>query len=172
MMDFLNRIRFYFIKVNLLVFILISIVMTLLAEKIPDRAYYYKKWLYRERKWEDGGHFYERMFGVKSWKAKLPDISDFMKWRFNKKHFAQNNKDYLAVFLTESCKSELTHWMIILSTLLFKFWNDWISVLLILSVAALLNLPYIIIQRYNRPRLKRLLRRNVAHEYELASAKT
>lgn len=172
MMDILDRMQLYFIKVNLFIFILFSIVMTLIAEKMPTKIYYYKKWLYRERQWEDGGHIYERIFGVKSWKAKLPDISDFMKWRFNKKHFAKNNNNYLFAFLTESCKAEFTHWMIIMSTLIFKFWNNWSSVLLIMSIAMLLNLPYIIIQRYNRPRLKRLLRRNYEHDYEFVSAKT
>jgi glycosyl-4,4'-diaponeurosporenoate acyltransferase len=106
-------IRIKFFRVNLLIFILLSLGMTLICQEMPARIYCYKKWLFRERKWEHGGHIYERFFSVKRWKSNMPDISDFMKWRFNKKHLAESNSDYLSVFLTESCKSEFTHWMII-----------------------------------------------------------
>lgn len=169
--DLVNLVKFKFFRVNLLVFILFSLAMTFICEKLPDKIYYYKKWLFRERHWEQSGKIYETYFGVKSWKSKLPDISDFMKWRFNKKHLSESSSNYLSVFLTESCKSEFTHWMIILSTLLFSLWNDWATTLLMFIIATLLNLPYIIIQRYNRPRLIKLLKRNKINEYELSAAK-
>lgn len=164
-MQFLNIFKIRFIRVNLLIFILFSMAMTLIAEKMPEKIYGFRLWLYRERKWESGGKVYERLFMVKAWKTRLPDISDFMKWRFNKKHFEHNDKGYLSIFLTESCKSELTHWMIIFSTVTFKLWNDWGSVLLLFLIASFLNLPYIIIQRYNRPRLIRLYYKNGLGEY-------
>lgn len=164
-------IRLLFFRVNLLIFILFSLTMTIVCEKMPSDLYSYKKWLFRERKWEDKGRIYERLFRVKSWKSKLPDISDFMKWRFNKKHLAESGSDYLSIFLTESCKSEFTHWMIILSTLLFRLWSDFTSTFFFLLLASVLNLPYIIIQRYNRPRLIHLLKRNNIGNFELTPAK-
>lgn len=167
----MSMFRFKFFKVNLLIFILISLAMTFICEKVPVRVYHYKKWLFRERRWEHGGLLYEQLFRVKKWKSKLPDISDFMKWRFNKKHLAESSTDYLSVFLTESCKSEFTHWMIIASTVLFNLWNNFSAVLLMFIIACILNLPYIIIQRYNRPRLIRLMRRNCIGDYELSAAK-
>jgi glycosyl-4,4'-diaponeurosporenoate acyltransferase len=169
--NFVCVVRFTFFRINLLVFILISLSMTFICEKVPSRVYYYKKWLFRERGWENGGRIYEYYFGVKKWKSKLPDISDFMKWRFNKKHLAEASSDYLSVFLTESCKSEFTHWMIIASTLFFNFWNDIATSAFMVIIACLLNMPYIIIQRYNRPRLIKLLRRNNINEYVFSAAK-
>jgi len=171
MANLVCMIRLLFFRVNLLLFILISLTMTIVCEKIPDGFYNYKMWLFRERKWESGGQIYEHFFGVKRWKSKLPDISDFMKWRFNKKHLAQRGSGYLYVFLAESCKSEFTHWMIICSTLLFRFWSNFWSTLVIFLLAAILNLPYIIIQRYNRPRLIRLLSKKHVNEFELSTAK-
>lgn len=155
-----GAVRLRLFKMNIIVFILISLVMTLVCDKIPSKLYDYKKWMFRVRKWEHGGLFYEKYLMVKKWKSKLPDISDFVKWRFNKKHLAESDSEYLSVFLTESCKSEFTHWMIILSTVIFAFWNDSLTTFLFFVAASLLNLPYIIIQRYNRPRLIKLLRRN------------
>jgi glycosyl-4,4'-diaponeurosporenoate acyltransferase len=168
--DLIDFVKFRFFRVNLLTFILFSLAMTIICEKIPKKLYHYKKWLFRERNWEQGGRIYE-IFGVKKWKSKLPDISDFMKWRFNKKHLAESSSNYLSVFLTESCKSEFTHWMIIISTLFFELWNDWVTTLFMFVIACFLNLPYIIIQRYNRPRLIKLLRRNKISEYEFSAAK-
>lgn len=170
-MDYLvNMVKFKFFRVSLLIFIFISLAMTFICEKIPDNIYQYKKWLFRERRWENGGRIYENYFKVKKWKSKLPDISDFMKWRFNKKHLAEVNNKYLSVFLTESCKSEFTHWMIIMSTMLFNFWNDYITTIFIFMIACLLNLPYIIIQRYNRPRLVKMLQHNSINKYKFLSA--
>lgn len=157
-----NAVKFSFFRVNLLVFIFISLAMTFICEKIPSKVYYYKKWMFRERKWEKGGRIYEKLFKVKKWKAKLPDISDFMKWRFNKKHLGEVDNNYLSTFLTESCKAEFTHWLIILSTLLFNIWSDFESFLIIFIIAFVLNMPYIIIQRYNRPRLVKLFKRTSA----------
>lgn len=174
-MEFLENIV-YFMKLkatrmNLLLFILFSVILTLLAEKMPRGIYNYKKWLYRERKWEDGGRIYERVFFVKKWKSHLPDIGDILKWRFSKKHLADVHTDYLNRFLTESCKAELTHWIIILTSFLFIFWGGLVAFSRILVLAVVLNGPYIIIQRYNRPRLVRLLKRNACQHLEFATAK-
>lgn len=147
-------------KFNLLVFFIISVALTFICEKLPDQICDYKKWLFRERNWENGGRFYDRVFHVKDWKAKLPDISEFLKWRFSKKHLGKVNDNYLGIFLIESCRSECTHWMIIFSTILFSLWEDLLTVMGMFLFACILNLPYIIIQRYNRPRLRRLLEKN------------
>ena len=168
----LSMFKFIFFRVNLLIFVLISLAMTVIGEKIPNKIYFYKKWLFRERKWENGGRIYENCFKVKRWKSKLPDISDFVKWRFNKKHLVKVDNEYLSIFLTESCKSEFTHWMIIMSTAFFNFWNDTATTILMLVFSCVLNLPYIIIQRYNRPRVIRLLLcNNINNKYELSAAK-
>jgi glycosyl-4,4'-diaponeurosporenoate acyltransferase len=145
--------------------------MTLVAEKLPACLYNYKKWLYRERKWEQGGRFYEKFFLVRKWKTFLPDISDFLKWRFSKKHFQEISANYIQKFINESCKSEFTHWMIILSSVLFILWGGIFSSFKIFILATALNLPYIIIQRYNRPRLIRLLNKNSCQHYELSPVK-
>lgn len=159
------------LRSNLIVFLVFSVLMTFIVEKLPISLYSYKKWLFRERQWEKGGRFYEKHFFVKYWKCKLPEISDFIKSMFTKKHLRNNSRDYLRQFLDESCKAEFSHWAIIASSMLFFFWNGFSDALLILLVATLLNMPYIIIQRYNRPRIVRLLQKNPVHYVELAEAR-
>lgn len=144
------------VRADLFVFIMLSIALTLVAEKLPAKFYDHKNWLYRERRWEEGGKIYERMFFVKRWKPYMPEISDVLFTRFSKKHLQKSDSQYLKMFLLESCKAELTHWVIILSSVFFLCWGIG-TMLRFLLLAVLLNLPYIIMQRYNRPRLIRLI---------------
>jgi glycosyl-4,4'-diaponeurosporenoate acyltransferase len=170
-LNLLSFIKFKVFKSSLFVFIIISIIWTLIAEKLPARLYDYKKWLFRERKWEQGGRIYENLLWVKKWKPFLPDISDFLRWRFSKKHLQDINLNYIHNFLNESCKSEFTHWMIILSSFLFMFGGGLSAFFKILVISITLNLPYIIIQRYNRPRLIKLLNKTSYQHYELSTIK-
>lgn len=159
------------LRTNLFIFLVFSVVISLITEKLPKCFYFYDTWLYREKKWEKGGIIYERLFLVKKWKDKLPEISDFIKCLFVKKHLKSTKTNYLRKFLLESCKSELTHWLIILSSFTFIFWTDFMSMVRVLIIATILNLPYIIIQRYNRPRIIKLMKKNVVHDYELSTVK-
>ena len=142
---------------NAVIFFIFSALISFLAGRMPESTYFYKRWLYKERSWEEGGRLYDRLFGVRRWKAKLPEMSDFLKFTFSKKHLKSTDDNYLARFVMESCRSEWTHWTIIFSSLLFLLWNEFIPAFKIILMAITLNLPYIIIQRYNRPRIVRLL---------------
>lgn len=146
-------------KANLLLFFVLSFVISVITEHLPVRFYDYRRRLFRERKWERGGRFYEQFFLVKRWKTKLPELSDYLKVIFSKRRLKSVGSNYLLTFVEESCKAEFTHWIIILSSLLFFFRTDSATALRVFFVASVLNLPYIIIQRYNRPRILHMLRR-------------
>ena len=146
-------------KFKISIFFINSILLTLLAGKMPKKRLCHKKWPYKEGKWEKDGKLYEKIFSVKKWKNLLPELSDFIKSAFSKRHLKQCTEEYLASFLTESCRSEFTHWCIIFSTAVFFIWGDLLTGIKMALLAIALNLPYIIIQRYNRPRITRLLRK-------------
>jgi glycosyl-4,4'-diaponeurosporenoate acyltransferase len=152
---------------NLLTFFLFSIVITLLSNRMPDGLYSSRNWILREREWEKKGEIYQQILKVKLWKKFLPELSDFAKGVFPKKTIKEFSKDYLQKFLFESRKSEVTHWCIIFSAVLFYLWNDFNSASLILAIAAVLNLPYIIIQRYNRPRIMEVVESIDSHGRKL-----
>lgn len=61
--------------------------------------------------------------------------------------------------MIETQRAELTHWFLIPPAFLFFLWNPawagWVMVIYALVV----NLPFIMIQRYNRPRLERVLKK-------------
>jgi hypothetical protein len=69
----------------------------------------------------------------------------------------QYSPGYLSKFVSETCRAELAHWCIIISMLIFALWSSTGTSILVFFIAAALNLPYIVIQRYNRPRILSIL---------------
>ncbi|MEA5061120.1 MAG: hypothetical protein VB015_01720 [Erysipelotrichaceae bacterium] len=61
-------------------------------------------------------------------------------------------------FLIESARGELTHWLAILPFWVFGFFAPSYIIPIMLAYALIVNLPCIIVQRYNRPRIKKLLK--------------
>jgi glycosyl-4,4'-diaponeurosporenoate acyltransferase len=112
--------------------------------------------LYRKRDWEKNGRFYERLFRLKSWKRRLPDGAAIFKNGFEKKRLKGTNKDYLDSFIRETCRAELTHWIVFLFGPLFLIWNLWWVGMVMIVYATIANIPCVITQRYNRIRLQRI----------------
>jgi hypothetical protein len=79
------------------------------------------------------------------------------------KTLKEKNKDYVSMFVAETCRSEGVHWVTMIFAPFFFLWNPlWVGVVMI-GYAVAANLPCIITQRYNRIRLERLLHRRIKH---------
>lgn len=109
------------------------------------------------QKWERDGHFYERVFAIKSWKDKLPDAAGWFRGGFPKARLRAASPEFLARFLRETWRGELVHWLALLALPLFSVWNPWWAVLVNAGYAVAANVPCIVVQRYNRARFQRLL---------------
>lgn len=122
-------------------------------------------WLYRRRRWERKGRTYEKLFGVKRWKRVLPDGAALFKSGFRKKRLQTADDAYFRLFVRETCRAELTHWIVFAFGPLFFMWNPWYVGIFMVVYATVVNMPCIITQRYNRIRLRHLLgRRPVSPE--------
>jgi len=124
----------------------------------PLTSFNIDSWLYRKHDWEKNGRFYERLFRLKSWKRRLPDGAVIFKNGFEKKRLKGTNKDYLDSFIRETCRAELTHWIVFLFGPLFLIWNLWWVGIVMIVYATIANIPCVITQRYNRIRLQRIAR--------------
>ncbi|MCX8160581.1 MAG: glycosyl-4,4'-diaponeurosporenoate acyltransferase [Candidatus Saccharicenans sp.] len=127
-----------------------------IAARRPRSSYHPEASLYRLKKFESGGKIYEQL-GVRVWKAWLPDFGDFFKPGFRKKRLESKNRDYLQDFYVETCRAEFAHWLTMAGAPLFLLWNEWWVELIMIGYALAVNVPCIIVQRYNRGRLERLL---------------
>lgn len=109
--------------------------------------------------WERGGRIYEDGFAIKRWKDRLPDAARWFGGGFAKGTLAGLSPDYLQRFIRETWRGELCHWAAIACVPVFFLWNPWWGDSIMVAYALTANLPCILVQRYNRQRLRRLLAR-------------
>jgi len=149
---------FWTVVIDFIAWFIIHTGVVLCTIHIPSKFFDQGGWLYRSRNWEKHGRIYTKIFKIRKWKEYLPDGSKLLKYRsFPKKRLQEKNDLYFASFLQETCRAELTHWVITLFAPLFFLWNKPGVGLIMIVYAVTENLPLIMAQRYNRIRLKRVL---------------
>lgn len=122
----------------------------LIDRKYQNRMDYTAKW-FRERPFERG--LYKKL-RVKQWKNRMPTFTP---------QYFQLKDHSVADIIQATCQAEVVHevnmalsWV----PVLFSIWFGSLGVFLATSLAAFLfDSVFVIIQRYNRPRLLRLLKR-------------
>ena len=126
----------------------------LLGRIVPKRWFCADRFPFRVRPWEQT--LYQAL-RVKQWQNRLPDMSRILPKLMPPKKMTADYGSRLPRMLQETCVAEFIH--VLLSILGFGAvfivggaWGWIISIVYFLAG----NLPYIIIQRYNRPRLLRL----------------
>ena len=113
---------------------------------------------------EKNGLLYEK-YKIKTWKDKLPDMSRIFTRSMPSKKLGltfnngKNTFDKITILVKETCIAEIIHiFLCIIGLRCTKIWKGIggviVSVLYILG-----NLPFIMIQRYNRPRFKAVLKK-------------
>lgn len=133
---------------------------------LPVRVFNPRAFFFRSHPFERDGQIYEKVFKVKRWKHLLPDGGGLWKERgYKKRHLEDLSEENLERFLLESCRAELTHWLALSFFWVFGFFLSAPATGLMLIIALLGNLPCIIPQRYNRPRILRLLERTRSRQH-------
>lgn len=100
---------------------------------------------------------YSKVFKVKKWKKYLPDGAVISKEDYRMKSMKDFSKENLELFLKESCRAELNHLLAITPFWVFGLFVPPRVVIYMLAYALIVNMPCIIVQRYNRPRIIRML---------------
>ena len=128
-----------------------------LGQALPRRWFDPHQAPYRCRDWEKGGRVYNKLH-IRRWKDRLPDMSRLMPDMVKKEvDPAAVTASQVELLVQETCVAEVVHTASILLGLgALWLWPGWGGVVLWLIWFLLANLPFILIQRYNRPRLMRL----------------
>jgi len=143
---------------NTIFWVLVHFLSGYLSHFIPTKFYNKDKFLFKKRFWEFDGNLYSSLFLIKRWKDKMPEAGEFFKIHpFSKKHLVSLDKNYLERFSLETCRAEVSHLLPILLCPISFFWNNTTGIFIMSLYAVLANFPFIIIQRYNRIRLVKLL---------------
>lgn len=141
------------VLLDFLAWFLFHMTISVFVLKMPDIYYEHKANCFRSFKWEDNGQFWNNYFHVRKWKDNLPDSSSIFKTAYNKKKMKRTDSESLEKFIIETQRAELTHWLSMLPAPLFFIWNPAWAGWIMVVYAFFANFPFIIIQRYNRPRL-------------------
>lgn len=129
-----------------------------IGQLLPREWFNPDRFPYRCFAWEDRGKIYHKL-NIRAWKDRLPDASQHVRDMYRKQVNTHADEENLHRMIEETCVAEFIHKLLIVFSLgVIEIWdgkNGWICWFLCL----LGNLPFILIQRFNRPRLQAVLKR-------------
>lgn len=139
------------------------------GELFPRRFVHYDRFPFKQFKWEQNGKLYVKL-KVNLWKDKVPDMSTFFKGMFYKKAIGEiRTAAYFERFVKETCVAEVVHIALMLAGFIvfYNYHDAWGLCASILF--ALGNIPFVLIQRYNRPRFLTIMERQRKAEQKKAA---
>lgn len=111
---------------------------------------------------------YEQHLVIRFWKPWIPDAGALLPGGIRKADLARRSSADLQRLIAETWRAELVHQALWPAWLVTALWLPPRGVLLNLIFATVFNLPCILLQRYNRLRIIRLLHRFGASGRQLA----
>ncbi|NLG25867.1 MAG: hypothetical protein GX558_10955 [Clostridiales bacterium] len=144
-------------------------IMFVVGELMPRRNLDPDSFPFRSFGWERSGEAYHAL-GIQRWKDRVPDMSKHVKWVFAKKITSYRDPEYLLHLIRETCVAEVVHEALVLLSPVYLVLLDGIYGVVFALLYALGNVPFILIQRYNRPRLVQLRERQLALARRRANA--
>jgi glycosyl-4,4'-diaponeurosporenoate acyltransferase len=149
--------HFWIIFLDITVWAVIHLGLSYICSLIPLNKFHPENHWYRIKNFENNGNFYTAFFKIKKWKPFVPDGAGLFKNIFPKKTLQSSGSEYLKMFMLETCRGELTHWLQILPAGIFFLWNIWWAGIIMIVYALCVNIPCILLQRYNRARLQKVI---------------
>lgn len=146
----------------LLYMMALGAVSFVLGRLVPKRWFCAERWPWRCAAWEQK---LWKLLRVKQWQAKVPDMSRLFSRLMPAKKLTRETFADLPRMIEETCVAEGTHALLSLAGLyMLRLWRGVGGAVTTLVYILLGNLPFIVIQRYNRPRLQRLLARQMQQD--------
>ena len=133
----------------------IGILAHVIGEALPRRWFDASRFPYHAYAFERNGRFYEAL-GIRKWKNVLPDKSRIAPGTYRKAirgSAQQHSAAHMERLLQETCVAECVHWALLVISPILLFTMESPAAYVMTPLYGLSNLPYIMIQRYNRPRL-------------------
>lgn len=131
----------------------------LIGRIFPKRWFHWNAFPYRTFPLEKEGRIYT-LLGIRLWHNQVPDMSRIFPRLMPPKTMPRNpDEATLVLMLQETCIAEMTHAFLIITGFGCLLLCPGTTGLVFSLLFAFGNLPFICVQRYNRPRLKKLLDR-------------
>ena len=134
----------------------LGVVSHYVGQALPRRWFHPDRFPFKSFRWEQEGNVYRRL-GVQHWKDLVPDMSKVMPDMIPKRVSLRGTAEEAMTLVQETCVAEAVHGVLmVLSVWNYLLCQNLLGLAVTLFDAIFLNLPYWIIQRYNRPKLLRL----------------
>ena len=125
---------------------------------IPERFLSPNNLFLKPSSFEKHSNFYHKILKIKKWKHLLPDGATVWKDKsFTKRYLQSKSPLYLNQYTIETVRGEIAHWAAIFPFWVFGFFLKPYVVWIMFLYALIVNLPCILVLRYNRMRILRLL---------------
>ncbi len=134
----------------------ISLLAFFVGRMMPYSWFSWDRFPYKSYPFEKDGKIYLKL-KINKWQSKVPDMSKIFPGLIPPKKLLDSSAESLNVLIKETCIAELIHWMFAVIGLagICICPNVW-GVLIVAVYIVVGHFPFILIQRYNRPRLVRL----------------
>ncbi len=141
-------------------FIYLAVIGTItfyIGRILPKSWFNYDRFPYRSFKWESGGKIYDKI-KIKKWQNKLPDMSKIFTHIMPAKKMVSLKRERIELMLKETCIAEAAHLaLMIMGFGCVSIWEGKGGAI-VSALYFIANIPFVLIQRYNRPRLRKILR--------------
>lgn len=136
-----------------------GVVLFLAGRMIPKKWILYNRFPYRTFPYEKDGRIYQ-IFHIQKWREKLPDMSKIFPGMMPSKKLPKRaTAAQLEQMVQETCVAELVHDLLCVlgfgCVFLWKGAGGWFIALIYMAG----NIPFSMIQRYNRPKLIQIMKR-------------
>lgn len=135
------------------------LVVFLVCIKFPDSFFDPGKGRFAAKPWEHGGRWYRDNLKIQEWKDRLPQYIGHD--GFSKAHLTDVSLDYLDRFIRETCRGEWMHFKNCICCVIVLLVNPLLVGIVASCFIVMGNLPFAIVQRYNRFRLQTLRKRRL-----------
>lgn len=136
----------------------IGILSHFIGNALPRSWFSADKAPWRSAAWERDGRIYDAI-GIRRWKDKVPDSSKYARDMVPKSIAARPTYASIGRLVAETCVAECVHAVLMLASLAVLWIWPGVGGAAVYVLCILGNLPFILIQRFNRPRLLRMQQR-------------
>lgn len=137
----------------------ISIAAFFVGRLLPKKWFRADLFPYRAFQFEKNGRIYNKL-NIRRWQNKVPDMSRMFLFMMPAKRISVDCVEKIPRMIQETCVAEFIHGMNCIAGLYcLRLYPGIGGIVIALLYAVVFNIPYMLIQRYNRPRLLELGRR-------------
>lgn len=146
------------------VWLAVHLVVGAIGHFLPDELFTSDRGWWRIRAFEGEGRLWSRCFAVDRWKDHLPEAGGWLPGGVSKRRVPGRSEQALVVLARETRRAEAVHVVSGLVGIAATAWNPPALALANAAFALAFESPFVIVQRYNRARVERVLARRRARQ--------